>query len=149
MFWSRTRKFSTLFNNVILYLKINDGWHLIVQKFHYNLTRLTDGTIIVEKRGCAVTSEKTELLFTLTKTCSKMSCEAFAILQALWLIEETEDTQSAILTDLKSTLDVLLNALCTDLIIQSIQLKIEQMQQGREIPLIWIPSHQGIYGNES
>ena len=79
-----------------------------------------------------------------------MSCEAFAILQALRLIEETEDTQSAILTDLKSTLDVLLNALCTDLIIQSIQLKIEQMQQqGREIPLIWIPSHQGIYGNES
>ena len=48
-----------------------------------------------------------------------MSCEAFAILQALQLIEETIDTQVAILTDSKSTLDVLPNALCTNPTIQS------------------------------
>ena len=125
-------------------------YHTLINENYSDHKKIfTDGTIIDEKRGCAVTSEETELLFALPKAFSIMSYEAFPILQALQLIEETVDTQAAILTDSKSTLDVLPNALCTNPIIQTIQLKIEQMQQrGRKVLLIWIPSHQGIYGNE-
>ncbi|KAJ4447110.1 hypothetical protein ANN_09110 [Periplaneta americana] len=91
------------------------------------------------------------MLYTLPSLYSVFTCELYAIKKALEYILVTETDKSYLLhTDSQSSLQALQDIFSTNALIQEIhQLLTDLMKQGRKITLIWIPSHQGIPGNET
>ncbi|KAJ4446505.1 hypothetical protein ANN_13201 [Periplaneta americana] len=111
----------------------------------------TDGSQTNQGCGCAVVYPDHTMLYTLPSLYSVFTCELYAIKKALEYILETETDKSYLLhTDSQSSLQALQDIFSTNALIQEIhQLLTDLMKQGRKITLIWIPSHQGIPGNET
>ncbi|XP_034944142.1 uncharacterized protein [Chelonus insularis] len=109
----------------------------------------TDGSITMENKGCAVIFEDKEFLYKLPGSFSIFSCEAYAIDRAIDLSQQLNLHRTIIFSDSKSTLDAIKNHNNQNVIIQDIQLKLQKAScHGKQICLAWIPSHQGIAGNE-
>jgi len=83
---------------------------------------------------------------------SIFSAEAWAIYQALILVESTQHLTAAIFSDSKSVLDALASPsikACFNYLIPLIRDKFHSMtDRGYSVRLAWIPSHIGILGNE-
>lgn len=118
-------------------------------KFENHAKFYTDGSKREETSGCSVIYEDQEIIFKLPNEFAISSCEAFAIDQALDIILETNTSPAAILTDSKTSLDLIKNTLCPERTIQNIQRKLAKcLTHHLEVSLVWIPSHQDITGNE-
>lgn len=89
-----------------------------------------------------------EILFKLPDIFSILSNEAFAIDKSIDYISEQNIQKALILTDSKSTLQALSNPIATNTQITIIQNKLQHQSSRTSIVLVWIPSHQGIIGNE-
>ncbi|XP_044575163.1 uncharacterized protein LOC123258971 [Cotesia glomerata] len=137
--WGKDNTPDALFKN--LYLEISNQLEQFTQIF-------TDGSIINNQRGCAIVINDSVYKYKLPSSYSIFSCEAYAILQSLKLIVQIDITKAAIFTDSKSAIEALLNSNSTDNIIQECQTIIYNTRLTRDIRIIWIPSHQGILGNE-
>lgn len=90
------------------------------------------------------------MLYTFPSLYSVFTCELYAIKKALEHILETQTDKCYLLhTDSQSSLQALQDIFSTNALIQEMhQLLTDLMKQGRKITLMWIPSHQGIPGNE-
>lgn len=108
----------------------------------------TDGSHQEGKNGCAMIHKDKELLFRAPDSFSILSCEAFAIDQALDYIQQQNLKNILILTDSKSTLEALKNPITTNSQIIKIQQKLQSNSTKSNVILVWIPSHLGIEGNE-
>ncbi|CAD6216505.1 GSCOCG00011344001-RA-CDS, partial [Cotesia congregata] len=87
--------------------------------------------------------------FKLPRSYSIFSCEAYAILKSLKLIDELKIKNAAIFSDSKSVIEAMKNPNSTDNIIQECQTCLLYLNKQENIRIIWIPSHQGIEGNEA
>lgn len=122
---------------------------MICCKYQAHAKIFTDGSIINEERGCSVILEDTEVIKKLPKEFSIMSCEAYAMLEALKLLDTTSTNPAVIFSDSKSTLDALANVTNTNGLIQDLQTKLVGLTaKGIEVALCWVPSHVGITGND-
>jgi len=119
----------------------------------------TDGSKRVEgdedsAAGAAVYSPDLHLALKhkLPPATSIFTSEAWAIYQALILIESSSYTTAAIFSDSRSVLDALSSSSfksCTNYLIPLIRAKFHSLSdKGYSIRLAWIPSHIGIPGNE-
>jgi len=116
----------------------------------------TDGSKIDEDSpvGSAVFSPDLHLAIKhrLPADTSIFSAEAWAILQAVILLESSSFRNAAIFSDSKSVLDALSSShtrSCLNYLIPMIRSKIHNLERdGYQINLAWVPSHMGIWGNE-
>jgi len=82
---------------------------------------------------------------------SIFSAEAWAILQALILLESSSSRKAAVFSDSKSALDALASSSaksCSNYLIPMIRSKFHNMRDGYQISLAWVPSYLEIWGNE-
>lgn len=123
---------------------------LVETKFKNHKKCFTDGSILNENRGCAITLDDSILGFKLPQFFSIFSCEAYAILQALALIADCGILRTVIFSDSMSTLKAIENDTNSHPLIQDIQEKLHHLKiSGKVVDLVWIPSHKGIQGNEA
>ena len=117
-------------------------------------TIFTDGSKINEKVGAALTwweqgKEKMNLAFTLHPSCTVFQAELYAIYRATQEITNTCDPLVTILSDSRSSLDLLRNPRSTHPLANAIQRNIQRIrEQGREVKLTWLRAHIGTAGNE-
>ncbi|CAG5100603.1 Protein of unknown function [Cotesia congregata] len=109
---------------------------------------LTDGSIFNGSRGCAIIVNDDIYRFKLPNSFSIFSCKAFAILGSLNITAQLDLDNVAIFSDLKSVIEALKNFNSPDSIIQQCQSKIINLNLSKKVKVIWIPSHEGITGNE-
>jgi len=104
--------------------------------------------------GSAVFSPELHLAIKhrLPSDASIFSAEAWAILQALILLESSPCREAAVFSDSRSVLDALSSFSidpCSNYLISMIRSKFHEMTSaGYSIALAWVPSHWGIWGNE-
>lgn len=81
---------------------------------------------------------------------SIFSAEAWAILQALIFIKDSNSNSVVIFSDSKSVLDTILshNLSHDNYIILRIREKLHELSAQISITLVWVPAHKGISGNE-
>lgn len=109
----------------------------------------TDGSTLKGNKGCAVIWNDRELLFKLLDAFTIFSNEVFALNKAIDTIIENKLAKSVIFTDSKSTLEALKDRLNKNTRFHNLLRKIQMIaNQGNDIVLGWIPSHQGLAGNE-
>lgn len=126
-----------------LFCEINDRYR--GYKIYY-----TDGSVKDGHSGCSVVSANNYYRYRLVNFNSIFSCEGIAILKALELIHSQPNTDKYIIyTDSKSCLTALknLNNL-NNLILEIKQKMVDLLKDSYKFEIIWIPSHQGIAGNE-
>ncbi|KAK2578795.1 hypothetical protein KPH14_012641 [Odynerus spinipes] len=106
-------------------------------KYYNHLKIFTDGSIINGQRGCAIIYEDQEITFRLPDAFSILSCEAFAILEALDIVEKSNINPVAIFTDSKSTIDALSNSLNNNHHLHSILQNMTNIhEQQRQVTLV-------------
>ncbi|XP_024893394.1 uncharacterized protein LOC112468443 [Temnothorax curvispinosus] len=91
------------------------------------------------------------LMFKLPARASIFTVEAWAIYNAVLLILDLDTPKFTIVSDSKSVLEALTNPVTcrSNYLIPLIKSKIIYAQErGKNIQLVWIPSHKGIMGNE-
>ncbi|XP_053977242.1 uncharacterized protein LOC128875576 [Hylaeus volcanicus] len=122
----------------------------IANKYRNHKHIYTDGSINKEQGGCAIITDNQELTYKIPKGISIFACEAYAILQALRYIKSSEQNLSVIFTDSKSVLLAMEDLTSTTKIIQDIHAELTELQIEKNVQpeFVWIPSHQGIVGNE-
>lgn len=110
----------------------------------------TDGSCIMERSGCAILYDNKFYKFRLPDLTSIFVCEATAILKSLQIISNKSNEHSYVIyTDSKSCLMALNNFLSDDPLIKEVQQLMVKLQSSQyDFILVWIPSHQGIRGNE-
>lgn len=110
----------------------------------------TDGSVCEGRSGCAIVSENYSCKNRLQDYTSIFTCEAVAILECLNIIKtNTNYKKYIVFTDSMSTLMALSNNHNKNpLIILIKEILTGLIDNNYIIKLIWIPSHQGISGNE-
>lgn len=110
----------------------------------------TDGSHINGKTGAAFIIEDRAYKFHLPPECSNFTAEAFSIMEAVKLIKKDEANNNYIIcTDSLAVVESLKQQKTNKTIIHTIKENIHQaLSNGKEIELLWIPSHCGITGNE-
>lgn len=110
----------------------------------------TDGSAMNGRRGCAIVTNNKTYRFRLHDTLSIYTCEAIAIFQSLQIIRNNRiETKHVIFSDSKSALLAITNTNNSNLLIKEIRELITWLiTNNYTIELVWIPSHQGIQGNE-
>lgn len=118
-------------------------------KYHDYQVFFTDGSKKENKPSYSIVSNEEITVNSLSDTYSIFSCEAFAILKLLEKLNTPVDSKIVIYTDSKSTIRAITKSSNNDPIIQQIQLTLFQLQTNNtQVILAWVPSHQGIEGNE-
>ena len=153
--WTSLLPYITNFYN---YEEINSNEkfiNYISQKFPNFQSIYTDGskTSPVQSVACAIYTPHNNMFYCwkLHNQHSVLGAELFAIDKALQYIQEnTQTTNTIILTDSKTSLQLILNhnPKSYKSIVFSIQLKIIQLNQACNVQLHWVKGHSGITGNE-
>lgn len=123
----------------------------IAEKYQDYTSLYTDGSVKEGRTSCAVVYNNNRLGFRLQDFYSIYTCEATAILKALITAENNPELgHIAIFTDSMTSLTALSNLESTSPLILAIQQKVYHLiiNCNRNVRLIWVPSHQGILGNE-
>lgn len=110
----------------------------------------TDGSKTENGSGCAVVYPEYTMMYSLPKCYTIFSSELYAIKQALLYVEQDKCKQHFIIfTDSMSAIIALNSASSKHTIIQDILTIYNKItDSGKEILIIWIPSHCNIAGNE-
>ncbi|CAD6221985.1 GSCOCG00011688001-RA-CDS, partial [Cotesia congregata] len=111
----------------------------------------TDGSAINNRTGYAIVSDSTTLVAQRTHDHNSVfTCEARAILHALELIINRQDTtNSTIYSDSMSCLKAIENLATANPVIQTIHKTLDQLKTlNKSVTFVWIPAHIGIQGNE-
>lgn len=116
-------------------------------KYPDHIKIYTDGSKSKNGTGCAMITETTEILTKLPNYFSIFSTEAYAILQAIKHIEDSNETLFLINTDSKSVLLALQNTKSKNQIIRQTIEKIANLKS-KDIIFQWVPAHINIPGNE-
>lgn len=125
-------------------------FHELNNKYTDHIKIYTDGSVMNEKSGCAVVFDSEIYRYRLREYFSVFSCEATAILEALKIVKNSSIKQKYIIyTDSKSCLTAIVNDTNNTPVIKEIKLLIITLIEHKyNLQLIWIPSHQGITGND-
>ena len=158
--------FSCPYNSLFIEEYINVEWGfkirkpqqdidmLINDKFKESLVLFCDGSISnTKKRGAGVymLKDQVSISFRLPSKFSILSCESFALLQAL-ILPSNENFRSIViftdsLTALQNLKTVGLNSKMSDFSSKCRSRIWELHTKGISVDLYWIPGHSGIFGN--
>ena len=127
--------------------------NIMLSKFSNYTQIFTDGSVSQSGSGCAflIPEYNIEASFILHKHTSIFMAEAIAIFEALRMIEHLENHKFIVLSDSKSCLTAMKqklsfkNKILLDIKSTAFDLK----NKNKDVIFMWIPSHQGIEGNES
>ncbi|XP_069365327.1 uncharacterized protein [Maniola hyperantus] len=114
----------------------------------------TDGSKIEDKVGAAISiwkdgKETASMKLRLEPYCTVFQAELFALRRAIEKFSKGKDDEVCILSDSRSSLDLLRNHRSFHPLAFAIRKQIANLrQQGKEIRLYWIKAHVGIEGNE-
>ena len=109
----------------------------------------TDGSKTDQGTGCAAILPDVKLQYKLPDSYSIYSSELYAIYRALSYVISSRHNRYTICSDSLSTLQSLTNFSTDIKLLQDTQkLLTEACNKGKHVVFIWIPSHQGILGNE-
>ena len=106
----------------------------------------TDGSVINELTGCAITSKTFDQEYRLTDNTSIFSAELYAIQKAVETVNNTTNNKILICSDSLSALQSIQQLYSNLPIVQKIHDLINN--SSKTFKLLWIPSHAGITGNE-
>lgn len=112
-----------------------------------SITIYTDGSLSQHGAGCAIVTPTEDLRYPLPPHFSIFSCEAYAILKALEYIKNSADSDFTICSDSNAAITAIQNPKSKNNLISRIQEEIDTISN-KTILLLWVPSHQGIVGNE-
>ncbi len=124
---------------------------LFNNKYSDFVTIFTDGSKNDNSVGCAfiIPNVGVEAEFSLNPVSSIFTAEAVAILEALKMIETFNFSKTLIVTDSKSVLQALSNFFNTSWIMFEIKKILSSLEKsGLLVVFLWVPSHNGIPGNE-
>ncbi|CAG9122974.1 unnamed protein product [Plutella xylostella] len=114
----------------------------------------TDGSKIEGKVGAALSwwedgKEKLSETFGLHPSCTVFQSELYALHRATRLVSSSTDNKVNILSDSRSSLDLLRNPKLSHPLARSIKENIARVVcEGREIKMFWLRAHIGTAGNE-
>ncbi|XP_053618054.1 uncharacterized protein LOC128679687 [Plodia interpunctella] len=114
----------------------------------------TDGSKMEGRVGAALTwwedgKETHSQVFSLDSTCTVFQSEIYALHRAVSGALESEDAAINILSDSRSSLDLLCSTRLTHPLAKAIKESIAEMRsRGREVRLFWLRAHVGTAGNE-
>lgn len=121
----------------------------LIQKYIDFVHIYTDGSKGRDGTGCAVIFPGETKFIKLHHTSSVYYGEAYAIKSTLDFIRNSSAQKFAIFTDSRSTLEsIKTKNITTPISVEIISTYHELIQSGKQITLIWIPSHVNIPGNE-
>lgn len=114
----------------------------------------TDGSKIEGKVGAAATwwegdGEKESSTFSLAPSCTVFQAEMYALYRAVLMAKASRDETISILSDSRSSLDLLAAPKVTHPIAKCIKESMEDIKsEGRQVKLFWLRAHVGTAGNE-
>lgn len=122
----------------------------ISEAYGNSLHVYTDGSKSADGVGCAYVSAARSRRFRLYSHASIFTAELLAIQKSISFIAQTDVVQAAIFSDsLSAILAIKSMQLSRTYLVQKIVESIHQMSiEGREVTLVWVPSHVGLSGNE-
>ncbi|XP_076629123.1 uncharacterized protein LOC143345647 [Colletes latitarsis] len=124
----------------------------LCNKYPNHQTIYTDASKTDQGVGAAIICGTTIKKFHLPVTSSIFTAEAWAVLEALNLIRNLNAQPSIIFTDSMSVLMAITNAnpeTKHEVILDIQDTYTDLINNGKQITLAWVPSHQGIKGNEA
>lgn len=111
----------------------------------------TDGSKIDNKTGAAIVIEDSVVKYHLPNHASIYTAEAYSVIKALeYIDEQDQDRKFVICIDCLSLIQSMRNQNAANPIITLIQEKLHQLikEKGKDIIIMWVPSHMKITGNE-
>lgn len=114
----------------------------------------TDGSKMEGKVGAALTwwedgRETAHEIFSLDQNCTVFQSELYALHRAVQRVKESDRRVVNILSDSRSSLDLLTNPKLLHPLAKSIKESIAQIrEEGRQVRLFWLRAHVGTPGNE-
>ena len=119
-------------------------------KFSDSIHIYTDGSKRSDGVGAAAICGSKRKTASLPLQASILTAELYAIEMALQLVQEQEGRRFAIFSDSRSSLTAISNIYSDHPAVRKIIGQLNRLQRdGKQVNLVWIPSHVGISDNES
>lgn len=118
-----------------------------LDKFPNNNCIYTDGSLVGNNVGCAFICNDVKFQFHLPNNCSISTAELYAIYKAVIFTHSNLTQDTLIITDSLSSIQCLVDPYSNNYIVQNIHKHIIQ-KSSPKLCFMWVPSHQGIPGNE-
>lgn len=129
--------------------ELKTSFYLVSSKYTDHTHLFTDGSKLGEKVGCAAIHKNISRKMRLPNHASIHTAELQAILLTVNMIRNSTNTKFLICSDSSSAIQSLTNHKVTNPLANSILNEFSSLNAtGKEIVLMWIPSHVGISGNE-
>nr|XP_034172329.1 uncharacterized protein LOC117600695 [Osmia lignaria] len=124
----------------------------LCNKYPNHQTIYTDASKTDQAVGAAIVTNNTTKKFHLPAASSIFTAEAWAVLEALNYIRNNNLQSSIIITDSMSVTMAIANINCEtkhEVILNIQYTYTDLINNGKQISLVWVLSHQGIKGNEA
>ncbi|GBP46680.1 hypothetical protein EVAR_86932_1 [Eumeta japonica] len=115
----------------------------------------TDDSKIEGKMGAALTwwekdsKEVTNITFSLDPSCTVFQSELYTLHRAILLVKSRTERKVSMLSDSKSSLELLMNSKAEHQLAKSIRENIREIRsEGRKVQLFWLKAHIGTAGNK-
>lgn len=118
----------------------------LLREYRYYERIFTDGSVGEDRTGCAVVSGNQKDLFRLIDGASIFTAEKYAILKALESVKHSSKRRFLIVSDSLSVISSLRSMYSDDSLHNDV-LELLHEIVGKEVVLLWVPSHVGIEGN--
>lgn len=130
--------------------EFRQGYLEIISQYDGFTKIFTDGSKVDGRTGAAFTAEETVFKFRLPNASSVFTAELYSIYQASeYIVNDNSSNQFIIQTDSYSTIQSLQQIYSNNTLVQRTQDNFHRAAtNGKEVQILWVPSHVGIEGNE-
>lgn len=151
-----TKHIPNIDTSLSTYKKTEHSKMYLLTKFHQAISNHSPDSIIYTDAskdrngtGCAVVCDDTVKKYHLSSDCSIFSAELYAVLQAFKLASISPNNNITICTDSLSSILAINTLYSSNPLVNMIHgISTANNNQGKNIILMWVPSHIGIIGNE-